>query len=240
MKIKVIERSLDDALPAQLGAPAPQHRNLDPTLHPFARPREYTRAVTASKLDRMFAKPFVDSLEGHNDGVYCSSRDPDRLGCVATGAGDGGELAMSVGAGAYADVVSIEVRLWSLPTRSTLVSIPKAHKSMVKDIAFLPTSEAIGSSSATGPASTSRVKLEDTYEDRQKNDNEDEEMREDAGGVESGASSRFLSCSTDKTIKLWDAKTLRIDAGMSGNVKQSSKPMHTYLGRMGYKWVAAV
>ena len=90
MKINVIERSLDDVLPAQLGAPAPQHRNLDPTLHPFARPREYTRAVTAAKLERMFAKPFVDSLEGHNDGIYCSSRDPDRLGTVATGAGDGG------------------------------------------------------------------------------------------------------------------------------------------------------
>ena len=108
---------------------------------------------------------------------------------------------------------------------------------MVKDIAFLPTSEAIGTSSATGPASTSRVKLEDTFEDRQNNaeDDDDEDMREDAGGVESGNSSRFLSCSTDKTIKLWDAKTLRVDAGMSGSVKQSSKPMHTYLGRMGYK-----
>ena len=91
MKIKVIERGLDDVLPAQLGASAPQHRNLDPALHPFARPREYTRALTAAKLERMFAKPFVDSLEGHADGIYCSSRDPDRLGCVATGAGDGGE-----------------------------------------------------------------------------------------------------------------------------------------------------
>lgn len=129
----------------------------------------------------------------------------------------------------------LEIRLWSLPTRSTLLSVPKAHKAIVKDIAFLPTSEAIGSSSATGPASTSRVRLEDTFEDRQDAEDDDEEMREDAGGVESGASSRFLSCSTDKTIKLWDAKTLRIDAGMSGNAKQSSKPMHTYLGRMGYK-----
>lgn len=93
MKFGVIQRSLDDTLPSQLGAAVPQHRNLDPALHPFAKPREYTRALQASKLERMFAKPFVDSLEGHNDGIYCSSRDPDRLGTVATGAGDGGELA---------------------------------------------------------------------------------------------------------------------------------------------------
>lgn len=91
MKFQVIQRSTDDTLPAQLGAAAPQKRNLDPALHPFARAREYQRALTASKLERMFAKPFVDSLEGHNDGIYCSSRDPDRLGTVATGAGDGGK-----------------------------------------------------------------------------------------------------------------------------------------------------
>lgn len=98
MKFKVIERSLDDTLPARLGAPAPQHRNLDPALHPFAKAREYTRALTAAKMDKMFAKPFVDSLEGHNDGVYCMSRDPDRLGTVASGAGDGGKFAATTSA----------------------------------------------------------------------------------------------------------------------------------------------
>jgi WD repeat and SOF domain-containing protein 1 len=96
MKFKVIQRSLDDTMPAQLGAPAPQHRNLDPALHPFAKPREYQRALTAAKLERMFAKPFIDSLEGHSDGIYCSARDPDRLGCVATGAGDGGKANLSL------------------------------------------------------------------------------------------------------------------------------------------------
>lgn len=95
MKFSVIQRSLDDVLPSQLGAPAPVKRNLDPNLHPFAKPREYQRALTAAKLERMFAKPFVDALEGHNDGIYCSSRDPDRLGTVATGAGDGGELTLT-------------------------------------------------------------------------------------------------------------------------------------------------
>jgi WD repeat and SOF domain-containing protein 1 len=87
-------RSLDESLPASLGAPPPKHRNLDPTLHPFARSREYTRALTAAKLDRMFAKPFVDSLEGHVDGVYCMARDTKRIGVVASGSGDGGQFSL--------------------------------------------------------------------------------------------------------------------------------------------------
>ncbi|KAL0628749.1 hypothetical protein AAY473_002073 [Plecturocebus cupreus] len=40
-------------------------RNYDPTLHPFAVPREYVRDLNAVKLDRVFAKPFLASLDGH-------------------------------------------------------------------------------------------------------------------------------------------------------------------------------
>jgi DDB1- and CUL4-associated factor 13 len=40
----------------------------------------------------MFAKPFVASLEGHIDGVYALAKDPERLGVIASGSGDGGEL----------------------------------------------------------------------------------------------------------------------------------------------------
>jgi len=46
------------------------HRNLDPTLHPLERAREYTRALNAVKLDKIFAKPFVGDLHGHKDGVF--------------------------------------------------------------------------------------------------------------------------------------------------------------------------
>lgn len=91
MKVKVISRSLDDHLPSSSTAPHPTQRNLDPSLHPFARAREYTRAVTAAKMDRMFAKPFVGALEGHQDGVYSLAKDPRRIGIVAGGGGDGGE-----------------------------------------------------------------------------------------------------------------------------------------------------
>lgn len=69
----------------------PVSRNLDPALHPFDKPREYTRAVNAAKLDRLFAKPFVAALEGHVDGIYSLAKDYRRLNVMASGSGDGGE-----------------------------------------------------------------------------------------------------------------------------------------------------
>lgn len=41
-------------------------------------------------MDRMFAKPFVGALEGHQDGVYSLAKDARRIGIVAGGGGDGG------------------------------------------------------------------------------------------------------------------------------------------------------
>jgi len=91
-------------------------------MHPFAKPREYTRAVTAAKMDRMFAKPFVGSLGGHQDGVYCLGKDPRRVSVVAAGGGDG------------------EVIVHSLSLRRPLLKIPQAHKGMVGGVCW--TSEA--------------------------------------------------------------------------------------------------
>lgn len=93
MKIKALSRSLDAHAPSSSGAPAPQSRNLDPSQHPFAQAREYTRALNAVKIERMFSKPFVGALEGHSDGVYVVEMDAARGNIVATGAGDGGEHA---------------------------------------------------------------------------------------------------------------------------------------------------
>ncbi|WVF67947.1 hypothetical protein IAT40_002709 [Kwoniella sp. CBS 6097] len=118
----MISRSLDDHLPSSSTAPHPLQRNLAPHLHPFQKPREYTRAMTAVKMDRMFAKPFVDALGGHQDGVYCLGKDPRRVAVVAGGGGDG------------------EVIVHSLALRRPLLKIPNAHKGMVGGICW--TSEA--------------------------------------------------------------------------------------------------
>jgi DDB1- and CUL4-associated factor 13 len=37
--------------------------------HPFSRAREYQRALNATKLNKIFAKPFLGTLEGHSDGI---------------------------------------------------------------------------------------------------------------------------------------------------------------------------
>jgi WD repeat and SOF domain-containing protein 1 len=64
-------------------------RNYDPTLHPFEVPREYVRALNATKLERVFAKPFLASLDGHRDGVNCLAKYPKSLATVLSGACDG-------------------------------------------------------------------------------------------------------------------------------------------------------
>lgn len=90
MKVKTISRSADNYVPVRNTQELALPRNLDPALHPFERAREYTRALTATKMERMFAQPFVGQLgRGHVDGVYLIARDPKLLRMVALGSGDG-------------------------------------------------------------------------------------------------------------------------------------------------------
>lgn len=49
-------------------------RNPDPVLHPFAREREYVRALNAVKTEKIFAKPLVKALDAHFESVRCIRR----------------------------------------------------------------------------------------------------------------------------------------------------------------------
>ncbi|KAI0752663.1 WD40 repeat-like protein, partial [Daedaleopsis nitida] len=95
-KISVLQHAPSAHLPARPGDPTPTSRNLDPLMHPFARARERTRALNAAKMERMFAKPFVASLEGHVDAVETMARKPDTLDIVASGSWDGGLIVHDV------------------------------------------------------------------------------------------------------------------------------------------------
>eukprot|EP00985_Skeletonema_marinoi_P030963 scaffold35064_cov71-Skeletonema_marinoi.AAC.1 len=64
MKVKALARPQSTTSRSSLHDLRPTHKNLNPQSHPQARAREYTRAVTAAKLDRMFASPFVGELKG--------------------------------------------------------------------------------------------------------------------------------------------------------------------------------
>lgn len=69
-------------------------RNYDPALHPLEAPREYTRALNAVKLERVFALPFIGSLDGHRDGLTCLGKHPDHLSRLYSGACDGEVLSL--------------------------------------------------------------------------------------------------------------------------------------------------
>ena len=64
MKVKVLSRDPSDYLKTRSGDLPKLPRNADPVLHPHSAQREYTAALNAVKLERVFAKPFVGSLEG--------------------------------------------------------------------------------------------------------------------------------------------------------------------------------
>ncbi|KAJ3069746.1 DDB1- and CUL4-associated factor 13, partial [Rhizoclosmatium hyalinum] len=121
-KIKTISRSDDDHVRARSGDLQKLQRNLNPELHPFEKAREYTRALNAVKMDRLFAKPFVGQLNGHRDGVYCMAKHPTSLTKFISGSADG------------------EIRLWSLQNKQTVWS-SIAHKQFVRGLCFVPYSE---------------------------------------------------------------------------------------------------
>lgn len=89
-KISVLQHDPSVHLPMRPGDPTPTSRNLDPLMHPFARARERTRALNAAKIERIFAKPFVASLEGHSDAVEVLVRKPKSLTTVASASWNGG------------------------------------------------------------------------------------------------------------------------------------------------------
>lgn len=163
MKIKALTRSLDAHTAVRKGDAPNESHNLDPSLHPFSKSREYTRAVNAAKLDRMHAKPFVAALEGHVDGVYCLAKDPNRLGVIGSGSGDG------------------EIRLWDMPTQTLMTAYPRAHHGIISSLVISPLNFA-QQYAAEGSTADSSSR---------------------SGGR------RLLSCSTDRTIKLWDADPRR-------------------------------
>jgi DDB1- and CUL4-associated factor 13 len=118
---------------------ARQPRNLDPAQHPFERAREYTRALNATKLERIFAAPFVAQLgKGHVDGVYTMAKDPGSLEHFASGSGDG------------------VVKVWNMASREEIWAT-HAHENIVKGMCWTPDQKLISC------ASDKTIKVFDPY-----------------------------------------------------------------------------
>lgn len=64
-------------------------RNFAPELHPMQECREYVRALNATKLERIFAKPLVGQLSGHHDSVGTLAKHPKQLATLLSGSADG-------------------------------------------------------------------------------------------------------------------------------------------------------
>ncbi|GMI15193.1 hypothetical protein TrVE_jg7592 [Triparma verrucosa] len=116
MKIKALSRSVEGNTRSNSGDIKKLSRNLDPKHKPLERAREYTRAVTSAKLERMFAKPFVAALEGHVDSVACSAASRGHLCPFVTGGVDG------------------EIRVWDLASRRTVWNNKTSHTGAVNGV----------------------------------------------------------------------------------------------------------
>lgn len=117
MKVKTLSRSISAHQPAGSDV-AKLPRNIDTSVHPFERAREYKRALNAVKIERMLAHPFICQLgQGHVDGVYQLAKDPNSLNTLASASGDG------------------VVKVWDLESREQRWHVT-AHANIVKGLAW--------------------------------------------------------------------------------------------------------
>ncbi|PIC43877.1 hypothetical protein B9Z55_004444 [Caenorhabditis nigoni] len=115
MKIKVISRNPNTYQRETVDKRNKIVRNFNTPADPFRAQTEYTRALNATKLERVFAKPFVASLDGHVDGVQVLAKHPNRPSTVFSGARDG------------------QVKIWNLASRECQATLD-AHRGLVNDI----------------------------------------------------------------------------------------------------------
>jgi len=119
MKVKVLKRNAADFVRETKHDIHKVHRNYSQVEHPFEAEREYQRALNSTKLERVFAKPLLGSLDGHRDGITCLDKHPASIGKMATAAADG------------------EARIWELATRKCTATW-QAHEGMVRGLCFNP------------------------------------------------------------------------------------------------------
>ncbi|KAF6252435.1 WD40-repeat-containing domain protein [Scenedesmus sp. NREL 46B-D3] len=121
MKVKVLNRNEEEFTRERAQDLKKVHRNYEPTLHQFQRAHEYTRALNAAKLQKVFAKPFIAALT-HSDGITCLARNPRILNSLLAGSADG------------------DIRIWDIPLQRTLRRL-KGHTGAVRGITFAPDGE---------------------------------------------------------------------------------------------------
>lgn len=92
----------------------------DSQTHVLQKAREYTRALNAAKLDKIFAKPFVCAMDNHKDSVCAMSTHTTSLSTLLSASCDG------------------EIRVWDLSSKKTLWAIENAHQGFVEGLCVVP------------------------------------------------------------------------------------------------------
>lgn len=121
MKINVLSRSDAQWSGRNDGTPnfARGSKNTAPALHPPQRPLDLQRAITAAKIGRTLARPFLFSCTpSHADGVYTLARSHADLTLFASASADG------------------EVRLWHLPSHSCRFHLTPSPPAFIRGITF--------------------------------------------------------------------------------------------------------
>ena len=117
VKIKAICRDSNDYQRKTNTEIEKVYRNINPKLHPFQKAREYIRALNAVKLDKVFSKPFLFSLNQPTDCIKVMAKNHKSLGEFASGGFDG------------------QVIIWDLPTRRPIFNIKTPHN-MIKGLTY--------------------------------------------------------------------------------------------------------
>ncbi|KAJ3681292.1 hypothetical protein LUZ60_015781 [Juncus effusus] len=115
MKVKVISRSTEEFTRERSKDLQKVFRSYDPKLHTQEKAVEYTRALNAAKLEKIFARPFIGAMDGHIDAVSCMAKNPNNLKGIFSGSMDG------------------DIRLWDLATRKTMCQFP-GHQGAVRGL----------------------------------------------------------------------------------------------------------
>uniref|UniRef100_A0A0D9WRR3 Sof1-like protein domain-containing protein n=1 Tax=Leersia perrieri TaxID=77586 RepID=A0A0D9WRR3_9ORYZ len=122
MRVKVVSRSTDEFTRERSQDLQKVFRNYDPALRTQEKAVEYTRALNAAKLEKIFARPFIGAMDGHVDDVSCMAKNPNYLKAIFSGSMDGAYISL-----AY-------IRLWDIASRKTICQFP-GHQGAVRGLA---------------------------------------------------------------------------------------------------------
>lgn len=78
MLIKTITHNTKQYTKERKGDPVKRRFIKNVAYHPFAKEREYMRALNATKIERLLAKPFVTAFSDHKEGIFRVEKHPSK------------------------------------------------------------------------------------------------------------------------------------------------------------------